>query len=100
MLTKESIIAKLEENKKKIKSYGVRRLVLFGSYAAGVAKEESDIDFLVEFEKGRGLFDDYVNLLHFLEDLFHKRIDLGESHLIRNELRENISGGKKFEARI
>lgn len=30
------------------KSYGVKRIYLFGSYAKGTATEESDIDLLVE----------------------------------------------------
>jgi len=55
---------------------------------------------LVEFSKGRGLFDDFVHLLHFLEDIFGKKIDLGEEHLLREELRNNILGGSKVEAVI
>ena len=31
--------------------YGVRRLGLFGSVARGEERADSDIDFLVEFEK-------------------------------------------------
>ena len=54
----------------------------------------------MEFKKGRGLFDDYVNLLHFLEDLLSKNIDLGEKHLIREELKEYILRGKQIEAQI
>lgn len=100
LLTKKEIILKLEENKDKIKSLGVKKITLFGSYASDKAKPESDLDFLVEFEKGRGLFDDYVKLLHFLEDLFKKEVDLGEEHLLKEELRPYILGGKKIEARI
>jgi len=33
--------------------YGVRRLLLFGSFARGEADEESDVDLLVEFFPGR-----------------------------------------------
>ncbi len=100
MLTKEQIIAKIEQHKEKIRSLGVKKLTLFGSYARGEAKKNSDIDFLVEFKKGRGLFDDYSGLLNFLEDLFHKKIDLGEPKLIRSEFKESILGGQKIEARI
>ncbi|MEK6937453.1 MAG: nucleotidyltransferase domain-containing protein [Nanoarchaeota archaeon] len=100
MLTKEEIIRKIEQNKDKIRSFGVKKLALFGSYARNEATSKSDIDLLVEFGKGRGLFKDYVHLLHFLEDLFHKEIDLGEEHLIREGLKESLLGGKKIEARI
>ena len=80
--------------------FGVKRLTLVGSYAQGKANPKSDIDFLVEFEDGRGLFDDYIGALHFLEDLFHQKIDLGEKHLLRKELRSYILEGIKIEAEI
>lgn len=35
------------------KTYGVRRVFLFGSYAKGTATEDSDVDLLIE--KGRKL---------------------------------------------
>jgi uncharacterized protein len=100
MLSKEEILQKIGQNKKKIKSFGVKNLTLIGSYAHDEAKHESDIDFLVEFEKGRGLFDDYVHCLQFLRDLFGKEIDLGEKQLLREELKPNILGGKKIEAKL
>src|SRR3989338_2829092 len=100
MITKEEIIRKIENNKKAIKSFGVKKLILFGSYAAGRAKEESDIDFLVEFEKGRGLYDDYIHLQHFLESLFKKKIEIVKPALIREELKESILRGAQIEAQI
>jgi predicted nucleotidyltransferase len=37
--------------------YGARNVRVFGSVARGEADEQSDIDFLVELEPGRTLFD-------------------------------------------
>jgi hypothetical protein len=37
--------------------YGARNVRIFGSVARGQADERSDIDFLVEMEAGRSLFD-------------------------------------------
>ena len=100
MLTERDIIKKLEANKAKLRAFGVRKISLIGSYAQGKADSESDIDFLVSFQKGRGLFDDFVHLHQFLRDFFGKDIDIGEESLIREELRENLLGGKRFEAKI
>lgn len=100
MLTKEEIIRKIEENREKIRGFGVRKLALFGSYARNEGREGSDIDFLVEFVEGRGLFDDFVHLLHFLKDLFGKEIDLGEEHLLREELKPSVIEGEKVEAKL
>jgi uncharacterized protein len=101
MLTKEEIIGKIEQNKAEIRKLGVKKISLFGSYARGTPTPKSDIDFLVEFEEGRGLFDDYSGLLNLLRDILGKEnIDLGEPHLIREELKESILEGEKVEAAI
>ena len=55
---------------------------------------------MVEFTKGRGLFDDFIGLHHLLEDLFNKKIDIGQPSLIREEIKESILEGKQIEARI
>ncbi len=100
MLNKEQIISKLEENKETIRAFGVKRLILIGSYAKDIAQEDSDIDLLVEFEKNRGLYDDFIHLSQFLRDLFEKNIDLGEEHLLREEIKSHILNGEKIEAKI
>ena len=100
MLKKEDIMRKIRENKKAIKEFGVKKLVLFGSYARNEGSKDSDIDFLVEFEEGRWLFDDFIHLVHFLKDLLGKEIDLGEEHLLRKELKSCILEGEKVEAKI
>lgn len=89
----------IEENKEKIRSFGVEKLILFGSYAEKKASEKSDLDFLVEFEEGRGGFRDYIHLLQYLEDLFDRDIDLVKRHLVKDELKPYIWGGKKNHKR-
>ena len=87
MLTSNQILKKLEENKEKIKSFGVKRLALFGSYLRNEQKEESDIDFLVEFEQDKKTFDNYFDLKFFLEKLFNCKVDL----VIKETIKEEIS---------
>ena len=62
MLNSDEILKKIEESKNKIKKFGVRRIGLFGSYIRSEQKKESDIDVLVEFEKGKKTFDNYMNV--------------------------------------
>ncbi len=97
-MKREEILKRIKEHKEAIKSFGAKRLTLFGSYARNQAHEDSDIDFLVEFELGRGLFDDYYGLLRFLENLLGKRVDLVKPSLVREELQESIFGGAQIEA--
>ena len=99
-LTSRIIIKKLEKEKNKLKERGVKKIGLFGSYAKDNQTSSSDIDFLVEFEEGRWLFDDFIHLVHFLKDLLGKGIDLGEEHLLREELKSYILEGEKVEAKI
>lgn len=73
---KHSVKAKLSNQTQAIRNFGVKRLGLFGSVVNGELTSESDIDFLVEFEKGRKNFKNFMGLYFFLEDLFGRKIDL------------------------
>jgi len=76
------------------RQYHVRRLELFGSAAAGSdLPDESDLDFLVEFEPPRmGAYaDSYFGLLEALEQLFNRPVDLVVASAIKNPyFRESI----------
>lgn len=100
-LNKEIILLRLSEHKGRIRSFGVKHIALFGSYAHDMQKQQSDLDFLVEFGEGRGLFDDYFGLLEFLQELFGtENIDLVKKHLVRDELKKEILEGKQYAAQI
>ncbi|MCL4541195.1 MAG: nucleotidyltransferase domain-containing protein [Chloroflexi bacterium] len=67
--------------------YQVQRLALFGSAVSGTfAPEHSDLDFLVEFAALPPVrrAQCYFGLLHDLESLFGRPIDLVEGTAIRN----------------
>jgi hypothetical protein len=87
---RETILKVLEENRDIIRSYGVKRLGLFGSCARGECNEVSDLDFVVEFEKKS--FDAYMDLKLFLEKLFDCQVDLVISDSIKPRLRSTILG--------
>lgn len=57
MTAKELLKAKRDEILRIAAKYGARNVRVFGSVARGEADEASDIDFLVEMEPGRSLFD-------------------------------------------
>lgn len=76
MLRRKVILKKLEENIKQVKRYGVKRIGLFGSYIRNEQKGKSDVDILVEFEKGMKTFDNYMELKFFLEELLKCKVDL------------------------
>lgn len=85
---KEEILNALRDSEAKIKSFGVRSLSLFGSYARGEDTPESDLDFIVEFEQKS--FDSYMDLKLFLEELFRRPVDLVLADGIKPRLRAAI----------
>ena len=81
-ITEKEILNLLRKNSDILKNYKVKRIGLFGSYVRGEQKRRSDIDFLVEFdmtafdENFRGLFDYFMDLSSYLENLFGKKVDI------------------------
>jgi len=55
--------------------YGAFNVRIFGSVANGTADETSDVDFLVDLEDGRSLFD-LGGLLMDLQDLLQRKVDV------------------------
>lgn len=74
---KASLLNLLHKNSSRIKSYGVSKLGLFGSFARDSnISTNSDVDLLVEFEISKKNFDNLVDLGSFLEELLNRKIEL------------------------
>jgi uncharacterized protein len=58
-----------------LQQMGVTRSSLFGSYVRSESKVESDLDFLIEFPRGKNLFD-LVELQSQLEEALGRKIDV------------------------
>ena len=94
-LTMEKIIASLKKHQDVLKKYMVKRIGLFGSYVIGKQKSDSDIDFVVEFQKPT--FDNFMNLVDYLENLFGRKVDIltpeGIKSIRIKKIAENIKRG-------
>ena len=55
--------------------FRVRRLALFGSTARDEARDDSDLDLLVDFDAGP-TFDSFMGVKFFLEDHLGRKVDL------------------------
>lgn len=83
--TLQVILSKLIEKKPYIQEhFGVEEIGLFGSYAKGQENSESDLDFYVEFRNKS--FDNVAGLWVYLEELYHKKIDLFYRHPNNNRV--------------
>ena len=81
--------AKREEILRAAAHRGARNVRVFGSVARGDNDADSDVDFLVEMEPGRTLFD-LSGLLLDLETLLHVSVDVVTEGGLRPKVRERV----------
>ena len=73
-LADKEILKQLREHWDVLKKYGVKKVGIFGSFARGTETKKSDVDLVVEFKKPS--FDNYIDLVDYLEGLFKRRVDI------------------------
>ena len=93
----------IEKNIRKLKKlcnkYNVSRLYVFGSVISEKFRKDSDIDFIVTFDKIEisEYADNYFDFKFSLEDLFKRKIDLLEEKEIKNPfLKQSIDTSKEL----
>lgn len=69
--------------------YGASNLRVFGSVANGTADENSDVDILVDMEKGRSLFD-LGGLLMDLQQLLNRKVDVVTENGLHWYIKERV----------
>ncbi|MCL6493709.1 MAG: nucleotidyltransferase domain-containing protein [Ignavibacterium sp.] len=68
------ILQFLRENKSYLlKEFGVTSISLFGSFARGEERDDSDIDFLVDMPAD---LHKLLSLIQFLEEKFNRKVDI------------------------
>jgi len=72
-----------------LKEYGISRIAVFGSYAKGDAKPDSDIDLLVEINQNYGILK-FIELKQLIEKKLGKRVDLVESQCLEPLIKDEI----------
>ena len=70
--------------------YGARNIRVFGSVARGEERPDSDVDFLVEFDRGYDLFAQRLPLARHLAELVGRAVDLVPEHELNRHLRDRI----------
>ncbi|MDR3672336.1 MAG: nucleotidyltransferase family protein [Holophaga sp.] len=83
------MIAQLQSRKESLVAMGVGELYLFGSVARDEARDDSDVDLLVEFT-GPPSFDRFMDLKFFLEDALGIPVDLVTRRALKRILRTEI----------
>ena len=76
-MERKTAIALLTEHQDELKKLGVKCLSIFGSVARNEAREDSDVDILVEWEEGKeSYFAELVELYNRLESILGREVDI------------------------
>jgi predicted nucleotidyltransferase len=87
ILTLDELRARRRDILRLAAARGASNIRVFGSVARGEATPVSDLDLLVEFEKGRSLLD-LTRLERELEELLGCRVDIGTE--VRPIIRDRV----------
>jgi len=86
-----NVLALLRQHEPELKrQFGVEKIGIFGSYARGEEREDSDVDVLVIFQKNKKTFDNFMGTRFYLEDLFHRKVDLVTDTALKPLIRYSI----------
>lgn len=88
-MRRNEILEILREHETQLKQFGVKSLAVFGSFARDEAREDSDVDMLVEFETSP-TFSVYMDLKFYLEDLLGRSVDLGTPDTLKPRIRARV----------
>ena len=72
------------------KRFGIAKIGIFGSFARGEERPDSDIDVLVAFRNGEKTFDNFMGIKFYLEDVYGRKIDLVTEAALKPLIRDPI----------
>ena len=84
-----AVLAKKKDILNIAAKHGARNIRIFGSVARGEARLDSDVDFLVDMEPGRTLFD-MGGLLMDLRDLLRLEVDVVTEQGLKPRIRDRV----------
>ena len=73
---KEDILLRLRSHREALRNFGLEQIGLFGSFVRDEQKKNSDIDLLVEFNKRKKTFRNFVGLAAYIESLLGRKVEV------------------------
>ncbi len=87
----EEVKNRLAEQRTEIQRlFHVKKIGIFGSFVQDRQTRRSDVDILVEFEKGHKDFFNYMRLKDYLESSLARKVDLVIKEAVKPRLQERI----------
>lgn len=78
-----------KERQELVDRYNISALSVFGSVARDEARQDSDVDILVEFSQPVGLFQ-FIELQQRLEALLGSKVDLGTLRSLKPRIKQQV----------
>jgi predicted nucleotidyltransferase len=88
----------IEAHAPELKALGVQRLGVFGSFARGEERPDSDVDVYLEFAPGMKTYDNFYAVGELLEALLGRPIDLVTDGALRERKRRLILPTVRYAA--
>jgi len=89
---RNDIIMFLQAHKDELSQrFGVLSIGLFGSYARGEAREDSDIDIAIELSPDKKSLSNFLGIRRYLEEQFGKTVDLGIESTLKPLVRDLVA---------
>lgn len=89
LISREEVLRRLSEHRADLDAFDVRSVSIFGSFARDEARDDSDVDVLVEFARPVGLLQ-FSRLRRFLEGLLGRRVDLATAAALKDRIRSRV----------
>jgi predicted nucleotidyltransferase/uncharacterized protein with HEPN domain len=74
--TRDYVLEELYKVRATLRTFGVRNIAVFGSVARNTARAASDIDIVVDIQRGQITLDNLLGLQDFLKDHFQRKVDV------------------------
>jgi len=89
MILQETIKDRRQDILRAAAEHGATNVRVFGSFARGDAGPDSDVDFLVDMDPGRSLFD-VGGLLMDLQDILGRQVDVVTERALHWYIRDRV----------
>lgn len=87
-MNKQDIKNIILKNNKILEKNKIKAIALFGSYVRNKPKQNSDVDFLIEFKEPT--YDNYIGLRDDLKKILHKRVDIINKNALNKKIKTYI----------
>ena len=94
--TREYVLEELFKVRATLRSFGVRRIAVFGSVARNTARADSDIDIVVNIPRGQITLENFFGLQDFLNDHFQRKVDVITESSIKTFARDLVMRDAAF----